>query len=50
MVSLRRELHDWDLVFGFTKTPYGAFSFNALISLRAQPDLKFDYRKSDSSR
>ena len=50
MVSLRRELHDWDLVFGFTKTPYGAFSFTAFISLRAQPDLKFDYRKSDSSR
>jgi hypothetical protein len=50
MVSLRRELHDWDLVFGFTKTPYGAFSFTAFISLRAQPDLKFDYRKADSSR
>ena len=50
MVSLRRELHDWDLVFGFTKTPYGAFSFTAFISLRAQPDLKFDYRKSDSVR
>ena len=50
MVSLRRELHDWDLVFGFNKTPYGAFSFTAFISLRAQPDLKFDYRKSDTSR
>ena len=49
MVSLRRELHDWDLVFGFNKTPYGSFSFTAFISLRAQPDLKFDYRKSDTS-
>ena len=50
LVSLRRELHDWDLVFGFTKTPYGSFSFTAFISLRAQPELKFDYRKSDNSR
>ncbi len=50
IVSLRRELHDWDLVFGFTKTPYGAFSFTAFISLRAEPDLKFDYRKADNSR
>jgi len=50
MVSLRRELHDWDLVFGFTKTPYGSFSFTAFISLRAEPDLKFDYRKSDNLR
>ena len=46
-VSLRRALHDWDLVFGFTKTPSGAFSFTAFISLRAQPDLKFDYRKAE---
>jgi hypothetical protein len=50
IVSLRRELHDWDLVFGFNKTPYGAFSFTAFISLRAEPDLKFDYRKADSGR
>ncbi|MFL5563294.1 MAG: putative LPS assembly protein LptD [Gemmatimonadaceae bacterium] len=50
MVSLRRALHDWDLVFGFNKTPYGAFSFTAFISLRAEPDLKFDYRKADAGR
>ncbi|HEX2778927.1 MAG TPA: putative LPS assembly protein LptD, partial [Gemmatimonadaceae bacterium] len=50
MVSLRRELHDWDLVFSFTKTPYGTFAFTAFISLRAQPDLKFDYRRTDTSR
>ena len=47
IVSLRRELHDWDAVFGFTKGPTGSFSFTAFISLRAQPDLKFDYRKSE---
>ena len=46
-VSLRRALHDWDLVFGFTQTPSGAFSFTAFISLRAQPDLKFDYRRAE---
>jgi hypothetical protein len=47
IVSLRRELHDWDAVFGFTKGPTGSFAFTAFISLRAQPDLKFDYRKSE---
>lgn len=47
IVSLRRELHDWDAVFGFTKGPTGAFSFTAFIQLRAQPDLKFDYRRNE---
>lgn len=47
IVSLRRELHDWDAVFGFTKGPTGSFAFTAFIALRAQPDLKFDYRKSE---
>ena len=50
MVSLRRELHDWDLVFSFSRTPYGTFAFTSFISLRAQPDLKFDYRRTDTSR
>lgn len=46
VVSLQRELHDWHAIFGFTQSPNGSFAFNFLISLKAEPDLKFDYHKS----
>ena len=46
VVSLQRDLHDWRAIFGFTQSPNGSFAFNFLISLKAEPDLKFDYHKA----
>lgn len=46
IVSLQRDLHDWRAIFAFTQSPTGSFSFNFLISLKAEPELKFDYHKS----
>jgi hypothetical protein len=45
-VSLQRDLHDWRAIFSFQQATNGAFSFHFLISLKAEPDLKFDYNKS----
>jgi hypothetical protein len=50
VVSLQRELHDWDAVFAFTRSPNGNFAFNFFISLRAQPDIKFDYNRNTLPR
>ncbi len=46
IVSLQRDLHDWRAIFAFTQSPNGSFAFNFLISLKAEPSLKFDYHKS----
>jgi lipopolysaccharide assembly outer membrane protein LptD (OstA) len=46
VVSLQRDLHDWRAIFAFTQSPNGSFAFNFLISLKAEPELKFDYHKS----
>ncbi|MFI5256214.1 MAG: putative LPS assembly protein LptD [Gemmatimonadales bacterium] len=46
VVSLQRDLHDWRAIFAFTQNPTGSFAFSFLISLKAEPDLKFDYHKS----
>jgi hypothetical protein len=46
IVSLQRDLHDWRAIFAFTQSPNGSFAFNFLISLKAEPDLKFDYHKA----
>ncbi|NUR33505.1 MAG: LPS-assembly protein LptD [Gemmatimonadaceae bacterium] len=46
VVSLQRDLHDWRAIFAFTQASTGSFAFNFLISLKAEPDLKFDYHKS----
>lgn len=45
VVSLQRELHDWNAVFAFTQAPNGNFAFNFFIALKAEPDLKFDYSR-----
>ena len=45
VVGLQREMHDWFANFAFTRTPTGAFSFSFFISLKAEPDLKFDYNR-----
>ena len=50
IVTLQRELHDWDAVFAFTKAPNGNFAFNFFIALKAEPDLKFNYDRRDYPR
>ncbi|MCC7193948.1 MAG: LPS-assembly protein LptD [Gemmatimonadaceae bacterium] len=45
-VTLQRDMHDWRAIFGFTQAPNGNFSFTFFISLKAEPDLKFDYNRS----
>lgn len=46
VVSLQRDLHDWRAIFAFTQSANGAFAFNFLVSLKAEPELKFDYHKA----
>jgi hypothetical protein len=50
IVSLQRELHDWNAIFAFTQSPNGNFAFNFFIALRAQPDLKFNYDRRSLRR
>jgi hypothetical protein len=50
VVGLQRDLHDWRSTFAFTKSPNGNFAFSFFISLKAQPDLKFDYDKQTYRR
>lgn len=44
-LTLTRQLHDWDANFDFVKAQNGNFSFQFRVSLRANPDLKFDYHQ-----
>lgn len=46
-VSLQRDLHDWRALFGFTQSPNGNFAFTFLISLKAEPDIKFNYDRAN---
>jgi len=46
MVTLQRDLHDWRAIFAFTHSPNGNFAFNFFISLKPQPELKFDYSRA----
>ncbi|HUF25741.1 MAG TPA: putative LPS assembly protein LptD [Gemmatimonadaceae bacterium] len=43
-VSLQRDMHDWRAIFAFNQSPNGNFAFTFFIALKAEPDLKFDYR------
>lgn len=45
VVTLQRDLHDWRAIFSFTQAPTGSFAFTFLISLKAEPALKFNYDK-----
>lgn len=45
-VQLQRDLHDWNAIFAFTQSPNGNFAFSFGISLKAEPDLKFDYNRT----
>jgi hypothetical protein len=45
VVSLRRDLHEWEARFGFLQTATGNWSFQFEVALRANEDLRFDYRQ-----
>jgi hypothetical protein len=48
--TLTREMHDWNASFAFMRAPNGNFTFNFHISLKAQPELKFDWDTRDYDR
>lgn len=48
--TLTREMHDWNANFSFLRAPNGNFTFNFHISLKAQPELKFDWDTRDYDR
>jgi hypothetical protein len=49
VLTLTRAMHDWDANFNFVKAQNGNFSFVFHVSLRANPDLKFDYQQRSNS-
>ena len=46
VVSLQRDMHDWRATFSFTQAPNGNASFSFFISLKAEPEIKFDYNRN----
>ena len=47
VLTLTRQMHDWDANFDFVKAQNGNFSFQFRVTLRANPDIKFDYEQRD---
>jgi hypothetical protein len=47
ILTLTRQLHDWDANFDFVKAQNGNFSFQFRVHLRANPDIKVDYEQRD---
>ncbi|MCI0433119.1 MAG: hypothetical protein L0271_05635 [Gemmatimonadetes bacterium] len=47
ILTLTRQLHDWDANFDFVKAQNGNFSFQFRVQLRANPDIKLDYEQRD---
>jgi sec-independent protein translocase protein TatC len=45
ILTFTRQMHDWDANFDFVKAQNGNFSFQFRVSLRANPDVKFDYHQ-----
>jgi hypothetical protein len=45
IMTLTRDLHDWEAHFDFVKAQNGNFSFNFRVQLRANPDIKLDYEQ-----
>ncbi|MBI3792148.1 MAG: LPS-assembly protein LptD, partial [Gemmatimonadetes bacterium] len=46
VVSLQRDMHDWKATFSFTQAPNGNASFSFFISLKAEPEIKFNYDRA----
>ncbi|MEX2529770.1 MAG: putative LPS assembly protein LptD [Gemmatimonadota bacterium] len=49
MVTLRRDLHEWEASFGFRQTTTGNWSFQFEVSLRANRDLRFDHEQRSTT-
>ena len=49
VLTLTRQLHDWDANFDFVKAQNGNFSFQFRVQLRANPDIKFDYQQRNNN-
>lgn len=43
IVTLERDLHRWQAVFGFSKSPNGNLIFNFSVGLKDAPELQFGY-------
>ena len=50
VLRLDRQMHRWRATFSFVRSPNGNFAFNFFISLRDQPDLKFNYDQQTVNR
>ncbi|MBI4408333.1 MAG: LPS-assembly protein LptD [Gemmatimonadetes bacterium] len=51
VLTLSRDLHDWEANFDFIKTQTGNFSFQFRVHLRANPYIKLDYdQRSEPGR
>ena len=50
ILTFTRQMHDWDANFDFVKAQNGNFSFQFRVSLRANPDIKFDYHQRSNIR
>jgi hypothetical protein len=44
-VKLERDLNRWRATFSFAKSSNGNFAFSFAVSLRDEPDIKFDYEQ-----
>ena len=50
VVGMERDLHRWQATFGFVKSAAGNFAFTFAVSLRDQPEIKFDYEQQSLTR
>lgn len=50
IISLTRDLHEWEATFDFVQTATGNWSFRFNVSLVANRDLKFDYEQRSRPR
>lgn len=46
VISFQRDMHDWRATFSYTQAPTGNASFSFFISLKAEPELKFNYDRA----
>ncbi len=50
VVTLRRDLHEWEAIFGFRQTATGNWSFHFEVSLKANRELRFDFEQRSLER
>jgi hypothetical protein len=48
MLTLTRDIHDWDAHFDFARTATGNWFFRFDVALKANHDFKFDYRQHNN--